>query len=244
MLRYDEEELIIEHVSLIVGSNYVISFQEKAGDVFGPIRERIKNPKSRLRKLGTDYLIYSLLDTIIDYYYVIMDRFGDSIEDIEDEILNSPSTEMLHLLHGLKRDIILLKKNIMPLRDMISRMEKGESPLMTDSTMLYFRDIHDHTIQIIDTLESFRDILTGMLDIYLSSVSNKLNEVMKVLTIISTVFIPLTFIAGIYGMNFENMPELHYKWGYFIVIGIMIVLGATMIGVFWKKKWFRKNTML
>ena len=244
MLHYDVNELIFEHISLVVGSNYLISFQEKVGDVFDPIRERIRNPKSRMRKMGTDYLIYSLLDTIIDYYYVIMDRLGDSIEDIEDEILKSPSTEMLQLLHGLKRDIILLKKNILPLRDMISRMEKGESPLMTDSTMLYFRDIHDHTIQIIDTLESYRDILTGMLDIYLSSVSNKLNEVMKVLTIISTIFIPLTFIAGIYGMNFENMPELRYKWGYFIVIGGMFVLGVIMLGVFWKKKWLRKNTML
>ena len=180
--------------------------------------------------------------TIIDNYFLILDKFGESIENIEDEILDQPSTELLHLLHGLKRDIIFLKKNIWPVREMISRMEKGESPLISENTTLYYRDIHDHTIQVVDTLESFRDMLTGLLDIYLSSVSNKLNEVMKVLTVISTIFIPLSFIAGVYGMNFDNMPELHNKWGYFIIIGLMFLLGGAMFIYFWKKNWLNKNS--
>ncbi len=237
MIQYKGEELNIEQVSLILGPHYVLSFQEWEGDVFDSIRERIRKGKGRIRKAGTDYLVYCLLDTIIDNYFIILEKFGDKIEELEKELIENPATETLHKIHALKNNLILLRKSIWPLREVINNFEKSESSLIKKSTDPYFRDVYDHTIQIMDTVETFRDLLTGMLDTYMSSISNKMNEVMKVLTIIATIFIPLTFIAGLYGMNFKYMPELEWTWGYFIVLGVMFIVGSLMVIYFSKKKW-------
>jgi magnesium transporter len=239
MLQYDEKEQKIkfEQVSLILGSTYVISFQEREGDVFNIIRKRIKEGKGRIRKMDSDYLAYSLIDAIVDNYFSILEKIGERIEDIEGEVITNPSPETLQSIYSLKRDLIFLRKSVWPLREVITKMERGEIKLITKPTELFLRDVYEHTIQVIDTIESFRDMISGLLDIYLSSISNKMNEVMKVLTIIATIFIPLTFIAGIYGMNFQNMPELGWHWGYFIVLCVMLVIGITMIIYFKRKNW-------
>ncbi|ODS39324.1 MAG: magnesium and cobalt transport protein CorA [Candidatus Altiarchaeales archaeon WOR_SM1_86-2] len=239
MLDYDEnkDEIKSEQVSLILGSNYVISFQESVGDVFDPARERIRNGKGRMRKMGADYLIYSLMDAIVDEYFIILEKIGEKIEDMEEELVTNPTPETLHIIHKLKRDMIFLRKSVWPLREVINGMQRAESPLIRESTGIYLRDVHDHTIQVIDTIETYRDMISGMLDIYLSSISNKMNEVMKVLTIIATIFIPLTYIAGIYGMNFRYMPELEWRWGYFVVLLFMAVIGILMVVYFRRKRW-------
>ncbi|HUW23216.1 MAG TPA: magnesium/cobalt transporter CorA [bacterium] len=240
MLYYDEKEkeIISEQVSLIIGSNFVISFQEKEGDVFNPIRDRIRNAKGRIRKMGADYLAYALIDAIVDNYFIILEKIGEKVEGMEDELVTNPTPETLQTIHNLKRDTIFLRKSVWPLREGISVLERSESPLIQESTGIFLRDVYDHTIQVIDTIETFRDMVSGMLDIYLSSISNRMNEVMKVLTIIATIFIPLTFIAGVYGMNFKYMPELEWRWAYFGVLAIMLVVGILMISYFRRKKWF------
>jgi len=239
MLSYDEEEneTKTEQVSLILSSNYVISFQESEGDVFDPIRERIRTDRGRIRKMGVDYLAYSLIDAIVDNYFMVLEKIGEKIEDIEDELVKNPTPEVLHTIHRLKRELIFLRKSVWPLREVISRLERWESPLIDKSIDIYLRDVYDHTIQVIDALETFRDMLSGMLDIYLSSVSNRMNEVMKVLTIIATIFIPLTLVAGIYGMNFKYMPELDWVWGYPMVYTVMLAVSAVMLVYFRRKKW-------
>ncbi|MDY6931671.1 MAG: magnesium/cobalt transporter CorA [Halobacteriota archaeon] len=239
MLYYDgkEKEIKTEQVSLILGKQFVISFQERKGDVFDPIRDRIRNSKGRIRKMGGDYLAYALLDAIVDNYFIILEKIGEEIESLEEELVGSPGPETLHLIHGLKREMIFLRKSVWPLREVISTMERGESSLINESTGIYLKDVYDHTIQVIDTIETFRDVISGMLDTYLSVVSNKMNEVMKVLTIIATIFIPLTFIAGIYGMNFEYMPELGWYWGYFTVWFVMAIVAVLMVYYFRRKGW-------
>jgi len=239
MLYYDERESRIkaEQVSLILGSNFVISFQEQAGDVFNPIRERIRNGKGRIRKMGADYLAYALIDAIVDNYFIILEKIGESIEDMEEELVTNPTPETLQAIHNMKREMIFLRKSVWPLRELVSGLERAESSLIHESTGIYLRDVYDHTIQVIDTIETFRDMISGMLDIYLSSISNKMNEVMKVLTIFAAIFIPLTFVAGVYGMNFEFMPELKVRWGYFAVLSLMIAVGGVMIFYFKRKKW-------
>jgi len=233
----EEDKLEIEQVSLILGPKYVISFQEREGDVFNTIRERIRKDKGKIRKMGASYLAYSLIDAIIDHYFVLFEVAGDKIERIEEELINEPNPKTLQSIHNLKREMIFLRKSIWPLREAINGLNKTESTLMEESVELYFRDVYDHTIQIIDTIESYRDMISGMLDIYLSSLSNKMNEVMKVLTIIATIFIPLTFIAGIYGMNFIFIPELQFRWGYFAVLFVMALVAMLMVIYFRKKKW-------
>lgn len=239
MLSYNEktEEVEAEQVSLILGSNFVISFQEKEGDVFDPVRGRLRNGKGRIKKMGADYLAYRLMDAIVDNYFAILEKLGEKVETLEDLLVESPGQEALHDIRNLKSEMIFLRKSVWPLREVVSGMQRGESLLIKDSTTIYLRDVHDHTVQVIDTIEAFRDILAGMMDIYLSSVSNRMNSIMKVLTIIATIFIPLTFIVGIYGMNFEYMPELHTKWGYPAVLFIMLAVVAVMLGYFKKKKW-------
>jgi magnesium transporter len=239
MLYFEEEENEIksEQVSFILGSNYVLSFQEKEGDVFNPVRERVKNSKGRVRKMGADYLVYTLIDAIVDNYFIILEKLGEKIEDLEDELVDRPRQETLQVLHYLKREMVFLRKSVWPLREAISGLQREESPLIMDSTKIYLRDVYDHTIQVIDAVETFRDMLSGMLDIYLSSISNRMNQIMKVLTIIATIFIPLTFIAGIYGMNFKYMPELEWRWGYFIVLGIMTIIAIWMLIYFRRKRW-------
>jgi len=239
MLYYDEKinETKAEQISLILGSNFVISFQENEGDVFDPIRERIRSDRGRIRKMGADYLAYALIDTIVDNYFIILEKLGEKIEDIEDELVTNPALETLQTIHSLKREMIFLRKSVWPLREVISRLERWESPLIDKSLNIYLRDVYDHTIQVIDSIETFRDMLSGLLDIYLSSVSNRMNEIMKVLTIIATIAIPLTVITGIYGMNFQFMPELQLQWSYPLVLLAMLTLGILMIRYFRRKKW-------
>ena len=239
MLSYngDLQAIESEQVSLIVGENFVISFQERIGDVFEPVRERIRNYKGRIGKMKADYLAYALVDAVVDSYFTILEHFGEKIESMEEKLVSNPSDRTLRQIHAIKRETILLRKSVWPLREAISGLQRSESQLITEATSVYLRDVYDHTIQIIDTIESFRDIASGMLDIYLSSVSNRMNAVMKVLTIIATIFIPLTFVAGIYGMNFESMPELKWKYGYAAVWIVMLTIGAIMVVYFKRKKW-------
>lgn len=240
MLYYDqeEEEIISEQISVILGPNYVISFQEREGDIFNPIRERIRNGKGRIRKAGADYLAYGLLDAIVDHYFLILENLGEKIESLEEELVTHHTPETLQMIHKLKTTMISLRKSVWPLREVIGGLERGESPLITEPTGIYLRDLYDHTIQVIDTIETFRDMVSGMLDIYLSSVSNRMNEVMKVLTIIATIFIPLTFIAGIYGMNFKFMPELEWHFGYPLALLVMLSIVGLMVIYFRRKRWF------
>lgn len=233
----DNQEIKEEQVSLILGSNFVISFQETEGDIFNSIKDRIRTGKGKIRKMKADYLAYSLIDAIVDGYFLILEKLGEKTESLEDEVMLEPTTKTAQKIHNLKREMISLRKSIWPLREIISNMQRGESKLIYKTTMVYLRDVYDHTIQVIDSVETFRDMLSGMLDIYLSSISNRMNEVMKVLTIIATIFIPLTFIAGVYGMNFQFMPELGWKWGYFIVLGAMAGVAVLMLFYFRRKKW-------
>jgi magnesium transporter len=239
MLYYDDErdEISAEQVSLLVGENFVISFQERQGDVFEPIRERLRGRKSRVIKQGADYLAYALLDTIVDNYFAILEKVGDRIEYLEEELITDPSPKTLAIIQKMKREMIFLRKSVWPIREVVSSMERDESEIIKESTQIYLRDVYDHTIRVIETVEALRDMIGGMLDIYLSSVSNRMNEVMKVLTIIATIFIPLTFIAGIYGMNFESMPELKVPWAYPVVWGVMGVVGLVMVIYFKRKRW-------
>ena len=239
MITYNETEnhLHIEQVTLILGPNFVISFQEMEGDVFDEVRERIRKGKGKIRKMGADYLAYALLDAVVDNYFVVLEKIGEDIESLEDELLESPDARTVEGIHNLKRELIFLRKSVWPLREAIMGLEKGESHLIQDKTAIYLRDVYDHTIQVIDTIETFRDMVSGMLDVYLSSVSNKMSEVMKMLTIIATIFIPLTFLAGIYGMNFKYMPELEWPLAYPILLLIMISVVLFMLSYFRKKKW-------
>jgi magnesium transporter len=187
--------------------------------------------------MGADYLVYALLDAVVDSYFAVLERVGETVEFLEEELVTNPTPETLQAIHSLKRQMIFLRKSVWPLREVIGALERGESSLIKESTGIYLRDVYDHTIQVIDTIETFRDMISGMLDIYLSSVSNRMNEVMKVLTIIATIFIPLTLIAGIYGMNFEHMPELQWRWGYPAVWLIMLGVGVVMLIYFRRRKW-------
>ncbi|MGD9141174.1 MAG: magnesium/cobalt transporter CorA [bacterium] len=226
-----------EQVSLIVGPDFVISFQERPGDVFEPIRERLRKKKGRVRSMGADYLAYALIDAIVDNYFSIVEWFGDKTEEIENDLITNPTAEMLHAIYGLKRELLFVKKSVWPLREVINSLQRGESGIFREGTVMYLRDVYDHTIQVIDTVESQRDIMVAMRDTYLSSVSNRMNEVMKVLTIIATIFIPITFVAGIYGMNFEFMPELAWPWGYFGALGLMGAVSMVMVIYFRRKGW-------
>jgi len=232
--NHDEK---IQQVSLVLGSNFVISFQEKESGVFDPVRDRIRKAKGRLRKLGPDYLAYALIDCIVDGYFGFLEKLSEEIEFLEDELVTDPKREILQKIHSLKREMIYIRKSVWPLREVVNGLERLETPLIKETTDVFLRDVYDHTIQVIDSVETLRDVLSGMLETYLSSVSNRMNEVMKVLTIIATIFIPLTFIAGIYGMNFKFMPELEWRGGYFVIIGFMVVVAVIMLIFFRKKKW-------
>jgi len=234
----EENELEGEQISLIVGAKFVISFQERQGDVFEQVRERLRNGKGRIRKKGSDYLAYSLIDAIVDSYYNILERLGENIESLQELLVVEPKREDLQIIQHLKRDMLFFRKSVWPLREVVSGLAKSESTLVKEDVLVYVRDVYDHVIQAIDTIETFRDMLSAMMDIYLSSLSNRMNEVMKVLTIIATIFIPMTFLAGVYGMNFKFMPELEWKYAYLffwiVVLGVLI----GMVAWFKKKKWF------
>ena len=203
-----------EQVSLVIGPRWILTFQEQPGDVFEPVRQRIRHGKGRIRTTGPAYLAYALLDAIVDNYFVVIEQAGEQIESVEERLLAAPASALLNAIHGLKREMILLRRAVWPLREVVAGLERGDSPLVHRNTRIFYRDLYDHTIQVADAVETYRDILTGLQDLYLSSVSNRMNEVIKVLTIVGTLFIPLTFLVGIYGMNFEYMPELGWKWGY------------------------------
>jgi magnesium transporter len=240
MLDFDPAslEIVSEQVSIVFGRNFVISIQEgREGDLFEPLRERIRNGKGRIRKLGPDYLAYSLLDTIIDHYFLILEKFAERIETLEENLISDPRPETLRQIHSMKREMIFLRKSAWPLRELIYNLEKSDSDLIQSATKIFLRDIYDHAVHIIDSIETYREMLSSMLDIYLSSVSNRMNQVMKVLTIIATIFMPLTFLAGLYGMNFKFMPEIGWRWGYPMVLLIMSTVAAVMLYLFRKKKW-------
>ncbi len=239
MLSFDDkkEETRSEQVSLILGENYVISFQEAAGDIFDLVRKRLEEGKGRMRKSGADYLSYSLLDSVVDNYFLILEKFGERVESMEEGLVDNPRSETLEKIYALKREMIFLRKSVWPLREAVSGLERSESGIIEKKTRIYLRDVYDHTIQVIDTVETFRDMVSGMLDLYMSSISNRMNQVMKVLTIIATIFIPLTFIAGIYGMNFEFMPELSWPPGYPVVWLVMIIIALLMVFYFRKREW-------
>ncbi len=232
-----DDSVIAEQVSLVVGSNFVISFQEREGDVFEQIRERIRNAKGRIRKMGSDYLGYALIDAIVDNYFLVLEKLGDKVEALEDELLPNPRPDTLPSIQGLKRALISLRRSVWPLREVVNGLERGDSALIKKATRVYLRDVYDHTIQVIDTVEALRDTVGGVLDIYLSSVSNRMNEVMKMLTLVATIFIPLTFVAGIYGMNFEHMPELKWPFGYGLVWIVMVTVALFMVFYFKKRRW-------
>ena len=240
MLDYNpgSSDIISEQVSIVFGRNFVISIQEgREGDPFDPLRERIRSGKGRIRKSGPDYLAYSLLDAIIDHYFLILEKFAESIETLEENLIGDPGPETLRQIHHLKREMIFLRKSAWPLREVIYGLEKSDSDLIRPGTKIFLRDIYDHAVHIIDSIETYREMLSSMLDIYLSSVSNRMNQVMKVLTVIATIFMPLTFLAGIYGMNFRYMPELGWRWGYPLLLLIMLGVGGLMLYFFKKKKW-------
>jgi magnesium transporter len=239
LITFDEKamELRIEQLSLVFSDDFVLSFQESESGIFKALRDRIRNSLGRIRRMGTDYLAYTLMDAVVDHYFVVMEKMGEKIDDLENEVVANPKRETLRGVQQLRDEILLVRRSVWPLREVVSLLEKADSPLVDKSTSFFFRDVYEHTIQVMDTVDTYRDILSGMFDIYLSSISNRLNEVMKVLTIIATLFMPLTFLAGVYGMNFEHMPELKWQYGYFTLWGVMIVIAMAMLVYFRKKKW-------
>jgi magnesium transporter len=239
MLTFDTErcKVLSEQFSIIFGRNYVLTFQEAEGDVLDPVRKRIRNPTSRFRRSAADYLAYAIVDTIVDHYFVVSDLIKDRLDDMEEDLLADSSMANIQELHILKRDLVLLRKNAWPLREMVNSLEKSDSPLIADPTQKYLRDVRDHVTQVIDAVESVRDLLSSLQEIQLNLTSNRMNEIMKVLTLIATIFIPLTFIAGLYGMNFELMPELSWPWGYPAALLIMACVGLFMFLFFKRKHW-------
>lgn len=239
MLYYDNAQtLVSEQVSFILGNNYVLSFQESEGDVFDTVRNRIRYSKGRIRNLQSDYLLYTLLDAIVDHYFNIIEILGDKIEDLETNLFeNEVNEDTSQNIQNLKREILKVRRAIFPLREVLHRIEKNENTLIHKRTLTYYRDIYDHLIQVSENIDINREMVWSLMDMYMSSISNKMNEVMKVLTIMASIFIPLTFIAGIYGMNFQHMPELNYKYGYYIIWAVMIIIFVGLLYYFKRKKW-------
>lgn len=236
-LNQDDGELQEEQVSIILGKNFVISLEEEPEDLFEPIRERIRSSTGIIRKSGADYLAYSLLDILVDQYFVVLETLGGHLQNMEDELVFTQDKEAIQDIQRKKKQMLLLRRSTWPLREIISYLEKEETGLVRPETVIYLRDVYEHTVEVVETIEIYRETLSGMLDIYLSSVNNRMNEVMKILTIIATIFIPLTFITGVYGMNFQYMPELYWRWSYPIVLAAMATVSAGMLFYFRKKKW-------
>jgi len=235
--RDDPGEIETEQVSIVLGNSFVLTFQEQEKDVFDPVRRRVREGTGRIRDSSADYLAYALLDIIVDHYFLILEYMGEHIELVEEELITEPDVETLQRIYSLKREMLFLRRSVWPLREIIGRLQRGDSSLFQSGSLIYLRDVYEHTIQVIDTVETFRDIVSGLLDIYLSSLSNKMNEVMKVLTVIATIFIPLTFLTSLYGMNFSFMPELAWPWAYPTLWGLMLIISGTMLLYFKKKDW-------
>lgn len=237
--RPTTNKITTEQLSIIFGKQYVITFQEgKVGDVFDTVRRYLRDASSRVRQAGADYLVYTLIDTVVDHYFSALERFDEHLEQLENELLDQPSQKTVHKLHRLKREIILLRKSVWPLRELINSLQREHSAYIKPATAVYLRDAYDHTIQVIDTVETTRDILSGMIDIYLSSVSNRMNAIMKVLTIITTIFMPLTLLASIYGMNFRYIPGSNLPLGFYLPLAGMVVITVLMIGFIKRRGWF------
>lgn len=239
MLRFDThtERISVEQISIVLGEGFVLSFQEEPSDLFDSIRERLSMGKGHLRTFQADYLAYRLLDAVVDSYFEILESIGLKLEALEQRILGEPSKDILQSIHHLKRQMLFVRRAIWPLRDVVAHLERSEFEGFQDSTHPYLRDLYDHVAQVMDNIDTFRDMLSNLLDNYLSLVSNRVNDVMKVLTIVATIFIPLTFIAGVYGMNFTHMPELHSPWGYPAVLTVMATVFVGMLMFFRRKKW-------
>jgi magnesium transporter len=232
------DDLHVAQVSLFLGANYVISFYDGEQDPFEPVRKRLRGNGSRFRERGADYLLYSLLDVLIDEGFPVLENLGEWIEALEDELLSRPTRQTLSQIHSLKRDLLLLRRMLWPQREVINQLLRGDQPLIREPTRPYLRDCYDHIVQIMDLFETYRDMTASMLDVYLSSASNRLNEVMRVLTVISTLFIPPTFLVGVYGMNFLDMPELHWRYGYALTWAVIVAMMAGMLAFFKRKGWF------
>lgn len=239
MLYYDDnEKMTSEQVSFILGDKYVLSFQESEGDVFDSIRDRIRHGKGRIRNMQSDYLLYALIDAVVDHYFIIIETLGNKIEDLETELFKgNADDDTSRTIQELKREILRVRRAIFPLREVINRIEKYDSTLIGKQTMTYYRDIYDHIVHVSENIDIYREMTWSLMEMYMTTISNKMNEVMKVLTIMASIFIPLTFIAGIYGMNFEYIPELRYKYSYFILLGVFVILVAAMVMYFKRKKW-------
>jgi len=240
MLDWDDArgEMTTEQMSVLVGANYVVSLQEHpGGDVLDPIRVRIREAKGSIREEGPDYLAYAILDGVVDRYFGVLEGLGEKVEALEEELVAHPTPDTLQDLHELKRAMIFMRKSVWPLREVVAALDRGGSSIIQESTRVYLRDVYDHTVQVMDAVETLRDMLSGMLDIYLSSISNRMNEVMKVLTVFASIFIPLTFIAGVYGMNFAHMPELEWWWAYPLLWLVMLAVAVTMLVYFRRKRW-------
>jgi len=237
LTRGDDGELDVEQISLVLGQGWLLSFQERPGDAFDPVRVRLRQGRPRLRGGGADYLAYALLDAVVDGYFVVIEDLADRIEALEEGLLERPTPDRLATLHALKRDLIAVRRAVWPLRDVVGTLVRDESPLLHGDTALFLRDVGDHALQVADAVDSLRDILGGLQDLYLSSVSNRMNEVMKVLTIMGSLFIPLTFLAGIYGMNFVHMPELEWRWSYPVFWGVMLVVAGGLLAWFRRRGW-------
>ncbi len=234
----DSQNIVIEQVSFYLKANILITFQEKREDVFEPIRNRIRQCKGRVRKSGADYLFYALADVIVDNYIIVLERIADRTETLEESIMANPKVSTLESVYDLKRELLFLRKSIFPLKEIVTKLQKEETGLITDQTQIYLKDLYDHVVQVNESIETYREMLASLIDMYMMLNSNAMNQVVKTLTIISTIFIPLTFIVGVYGMNFDNMPELRWHYGYFIICGIMVVMAILMLLYFRKKKWF------
>ncbi len=240
MLEYGGAEAGItrEQLSIVIGKNFVVTFQEKPGDMFGYVRQRIDNTGSKVRKLGADYLAYTLIDAVVDHYLTILEEVENTIDQLEAALLENYSKDTFESIYTLKRELIILRKSVWPLREAVGRVTRDDIQVIGDSVDPYYRDIYDHIILVIDTVEVFRDIVTGMQETYLASVNNRMNEVMKFLTMIATIFMPLSFIAGLYGMNFHYMPELWWRWGYYAVLGVMFLIFGGMVLFYRSRKWY------
>ena len=241
MLYFKDDNILqYEQVSMVVGDDYVLTFQEADGDVFDDLRERISTAKGRIRSQSSDYLMYAVLDAIVDHYFSVIEAIGDKIEDLEASIFNTEAdaNETPNLIQDLKQEVLKIRRSIFPFREVVNRLEKSDCKIIEKKTHNYLRDLYDHIIQVTESIDLHREMIWSLMDIHMTIISNKMNEVMKVLTIIATIFIPLTFIAGIYGMNFDNIPELHYKYSYFILWIVMIIMFIFMLLYFRKKKWF------
>jgi magnesium transporter len=237
MLYVNEGKLIVEPISIVLGPNYIISFQEKPGDVFDNVRTRLENSNGKIRKRGSDYLLYSLMDAVIDNYFLVLEYISEKLEVLEDKMLRSTDNRLLQELQHCRKQVVLIRRSIYPLREIVNKLNREEYEAISAETENFFRDLYDHTIQIIETIETFKETVSSLKDVFMTSVSNKMNEIMKVLTLIATIFIPITFVVGVYGMNFDFMPELRWKYGYVIVWGIMLLMAGSMLLYFKKKKW-------